>query len=474
MANLFSTIGTAADAMSVFEQALEVTQNNVNNASLATYARQRLPLQSLSFAPGAGLPGGVSAAAVESARNQYADAEVRGQLQRQGSAEELAAGLSRIAGRFDATGASGLPAALNQLLQSFSQWSADPNSQAARSTVLNAAGGLARSFQQSVAALETERTQTGQQIGATVAAVNEIASRIRGYNAQRLRSGPDAGLDANLQAALEQLSELSDITATTQPDGTVTVLLGGQTPLVAGASQYDLSVGTAPAGPSAAYPGGVPQAAILDGAGRDVTEQAAGGKLGALLEIRNRVLPSLIGGQDEAGDLNRLAAGFAGRVNRLLTSGMVSDGQYGQPLFVYDTSNPVNAARTLAVAPGMTAGGLAAIDPGPPYAANGVALKLAQVGDPATPENTIDGQSFMACYGTIASRVGSRLSEANTGLNSARDAAAQARSLREQISGVSLDEEAVYLLQFQRAYQATARMISVLNDLTQTTLDLLR
>jgi flagellar hook-associated protein 1 FlgK len=50
----------------------------------------------------------------------------------------------------------------------------------------------------------------------------------------------------------------------------------------------------------------------------------------------------------------------------------------------------------------------------------------------------------------------------------------QARSMRDQISGVSLDEEAARLVEFQRAYQATARMISILDDLTQVTLDMLR
>jgi len=50
----------------------------------------------------------------------------------------------------------------------------------------------------------------------------------------------------------------------------------------------------------------------------------------------------------------------------------------------------------------------------------------------------------------------------------------QARAMRDEVSGVSLDEEAVHLIEFQRAYQASARLITVLNELTEITINLLR
>jgi flagellar hook-associated protein 1 FlgK len=46
--------------------------------------------------------------------------------------------------------------------------------------------------------------------------------------------------------------------------------------------------------------------------------------------------------------------------------------------------------------------------------------------------------------------------------------------LRQQYSGVSLDEEASILLQFQQAYQANSRFITVLDQLTQATIDILQ
>jgi flagellar hook-associated protein 1 FlgK len=51
---------------------------------------------------------------------------------------------------------------------------------------------------------------------------------------------------------------------------------------------------------------------------------------------------------------------------------------------------------------------------------------------------------------------------------------AQAKSQRNQLSGVSLDEEAMVLVEFQRAYQANSRLLTVLDELTQETINILR
>jgi flagellar hook-associated protein 1 FlgK len=50
---------------------------------------------------------------------------------------------------------------------------------------------------------------------------------------------------------------------------------------------------------------------------------------------------------------------------------------------------------------------------------------------------------------------------------------AQAKDLRQQMSGVSLDEEATVLIQFQRAYEANAKLITVLDQLMQDTINIL-
>ena len=70
--------------------------------------------------------------------------------------------------------------------------------------------------------------------------------------------------------------------------------------------------------------------------------------------------------------------------------------------------------------------------------------------------------------------MGSQLNDAENGQQVQQSLVAQAEDLRQQYSGVSLDEEATILIQFQRAYQANSRFITVLDQLTQSTLDLIK
>ena len=131
-------------------------------------------------------------------------------------------------------------------------------------------------------------------------------------------------------------------------------------------------------------------------------------------------------------------------------------------------------ARTLAVDPTITPDQLSTIDPGPPSVSNGVPLALSQLASPLNDADKIDGVSFTEFYGQIASYAGSQLSDANNNQQVQQSLLAQAKDLRDQYSGVSLDEEATILMQFQRAYQANSRFITILDQLTQDTIDILK
>jgi flagellar hook-associated protein 1 FlgK len=203
--------------------------------------------------------------------------------------------------------------------------------------------------------------------------------------------------------------------------------------------------------------------------GSDVSSQIDSGQLGALLNLRNTILPTYIGNAYQAGDINTMAQQFADSVNQQLTSGNISDGppaQTGVALFTYDTANPSNVAATLAVNPAIAAGQLAAIQPGPPEVANGVALGLAQMSDPQTAAQGINGESYSSFYGDMASSVGASLDNATGQQTLQQSAVAQAQNLVQQASGVNLDQEAVNLVEFQRAYDANSHFVTVLDQIT--------
>jgi flagellar hook-associated protein 1 FlgK len=128
---------------------------------------------------------------------------------------------------------------------------------------------------------------------------------------------------------------------------------------------------------------------------------------------------------------------------------------------------------SLQVSSTITPAQLAAISPGPPEVSNGVPLALSQLADPTSANDEISGLSYTQYYAGMASNVGTLLDNANSNLQTQQSAVAQAENVRQQISGVSLDDEAVLLIQFQQAYEASSKLINVLDQLTEDTMNML-
>ena len=143
-------------------------------------------------------------------------------------------------------------------------------------------------------------------------------------------------------------------------------------------------------------------------------------------------------------------------------------------MFTYDADNAANVAHTISLDPGITADQLASISPGPPLVINGAALQLSNLANPQEDQDKIDGSSFVAFYGLVSGRVGRLLSDARENQDYRSQMVVQARSLRSQLSAVSLDEEATLVIGFQRAYQANSRMVVILNELLQNVIDMMR
>lgn len=444
-----------------------VVQNNVANASTPGYVTQTPTLNAQPFDPADNLWGGVQAGAVQSSRNQYAEENVWNQNTLVGSSTQQASSLSALQNIFSVSGDTGIPAALSGLSSAFSAWSSTPSDTSAQQQVVFAAQGLAQAFNQAAAGVGQIESQTNQQLQSTVSQINQLTAQIAGINGQ-IRAGDagDAGLQAQLYNSLETLSGLANIQVQTQSDGTVSVLMGGQMPLVLGTQQQTLWVSFGP-GQSQANPGATPDATIQTDAGQDVTAEATGGQLGGLLQFRNTTLPSVIGDGSQQGSLNQLAQSIADGVNGVLESGQKLDGTAGVPLFTYAANSSTAVAQTFSVTSNLTGSDLAPIAPGPPPVANGAASTLANISSSTDPANQINGQTYTQFYAGIASAIGSQQASASAAQTSSTDLLTQAQNLRAQSSGVSLNDQAAYLMQYQQAYEASAQMITTVNSTLQ-------
>ncbi len=460
MANLFAALHSAGGALRAFQDGINVTQNNVNNASTPGYAKQRPTLEALA-ADGDGLIGGVRSGTVDGSRDPMAERQVRRQLSGYGGQSARSELLSNIETALPLGGTGSIPDALTEFSNAFSALSVTPNDSTARENVIASAETVAHTFRAAADELQAFRGEVDADISQRVETINEIGARLRDYNSQVLRNTtPDAGLEARVYADLEALSELVDLQAMVQKDGTVNVLIGGQYGLVV---QDKLqTVGTRFS----------PNSASITGAGgQDITNLVTGGRLAGDLKVRNDDLPLLLGDDTQPGALNEMAQHFADRVNGLLTAGMVDAATPGVAMFTYTAGDE---ARTLAVSATFTAGDIATIDPGPPEAANGVALALASLATSTDPPDQVNGLSLTDYYSSVASDIGRRASNARNAESLGASLMSQAREVRDTRSAVSLDEEATRLVELERSYQAAAQTVSVVDELIQTALSILR
>ncbi len=488
MSNLFSALQSSSSALAVFQSALSISANNVANASTPGYVRQSLGLQALPLNLGSGLTGGVAATQVESARDIYAERAVQAQVTSLGTAQQLATTLSPLQTSFDITGENGIPGALNKLYSACSTWSTTPNDASARQNVMSAAQAVSQSFQQQSSVLDRAAADADSQLTSYVDQVNALAAKIQQSNVQRQQGGgKDPSIEANLYNAVEELSKLVPVQSLQQPDGSTTVFLAGRIPLVVGEFQYKISSNVAvPVTPAPTNPTGPPSAQILDSSGQDVTSLVTQGQIGGLLQARNGILARLRGDSQQQGQLNQLAQSIADRVNAILQSGNISDAVPatlttpavpavpGVPLFTYDPARPSSAAQTLSVSATLTADQLAAIDPGPPEVSNGIPLRLANLATPQSAADEIDRISYTQYFGNIAASLGAAISDAQSNQSTQQQLVTQTQDLRQQSSGVSLDAEAIKILEFQRSYQAVSKMVTILDNLTQTVVNMIQ
>src|SRR4051812_5879645 len=106
MGNLLSTLLSSAGTLKVYDRVLEVTQNNVANASTPGFAKQSLTLSAMSFDSLSGSSGGVTAGELKSSRDEYAEQTVRRQTSSLGAFEQRVSSLTALNGSFDVSGDS--------------------------------------------------------------------------------------------------------------------------------------------------------------------------------------------------------------------------------------------------------------------------------------------------------------------------------------------------------------------------------
>jgi flagellar hook-associated protein 1 FlgK len=452
MGSLFTGLQIASNALDALQHAINVTSTNVTNASTPGYARQQVVLEAKSFDAYTAVGGGVGYAGMVDSRDDFAERSVRQNVSQEGEASQRAKNYSRLEQTLPIDGTSGISTAMDSFFQAFSSLTTAPNDATARQLALDQGQQVARSFQQASEALDQAKQGTQQDLTAQVNQVNTIADRIVSINkqyAQNIDATTDPGLNAQMAQSLEQLSQYADLTVLKQDNGTVMVY-AGQSLLLSGDHSMPLQ-----------WVSGAGQRVLQDSQGNDVSTTLRSGSLSALFDQANKVEPAL------ESNLNQMAQSFATAVNGTLQTGVdQSNNTPVQYLFSFD---PVAGAARTITRNSLQPSELALADPTAP-GGNGVAVKVANL----QTASLVGGATLTQFYGNVSAQIGQSLATAKNDQTTAESLTAQSLSLRSDLQGVSLDQEAMNLLEFQRSYDATSQFVKVINQLTQDLVNMLQ
>jgi flagellar hook-associated protein 1 FlgK len=436
---------------------LNVTGQNISNVNTPGYTRRVVDFADVP--PSAG--GGVEVQGVRAIRDSLLERRLLQQVPLGAYDAAVADALTVIEASLGATGAA-IDGGLDRLFSSFAELAENPTSSSARQNVLAAADALATSFNEIATRLELSRRDADARLRGAVDEINTLTGRIAQINgAMPAATANGTGLTLRDEQAqlVRRLSELAHINVIARDDGGVDVTIGSGRPLVVAANSYQI-------GTSATAPFGY---ATLTAGDFNITSEVTGGTVGGLLHVRDTAVP----GYQAA--LDALAAQTATSVNTLHAAGFDLDGNGGGAFFSYTTAitPPADAAKNLRLDPALSgdarriAAASVAIS-----GDNGTARALAALRN----ERVFAGgtATLNDGWGDLVSRIGSDAQAAAMARDTHDSITREVDALRDQVSGVSLDEEALNMLKFQRAYEANAKFFTVVDSLLDTLMNTYR
>jgi flagellar hook-associated protein 1 FlgK len=435
----FYGLQTSLRGLLAQQRLIDTAGHNIANASTKGYSRQEValvasPATRIVGGTASGVAGhlgsGVDVQSYRRVRDGFVDLQFRAQNTNLGGWESRAGALERAEASLAEPGENGI----NQQLSEFwDAWSTLHNANsaseqgAAKTTLVAKAAALADAFETVRGQIVLTKDQTRaeyddlsgpggevQQIAKDIASLNDTIK-----NFAVSGEVPNDLLDRRDQL-LDDLSEFGQISVDDNGDGTLNVSFVDK---VAAGTTYAVVTGTTPdwAGPPAG------------------DAWSPGGRLGALLDV------SKTGGTLDGylTTLDTIATNLANAVNTAY-QGTFFDLGGGPAAQTLDVSAAILANPTL-VDPGTGASG-----------STDLALAVSQLRD----NPAIDG-----AYRAFVSQVGTDVREAARQQGNAQVLTDAVENRRQSVSGVSLDEEMANLVRFQRAYQASSRAMSTLDEM---------
>jgi flagellar hook-associated protein 1 FlgK len=452
MSGLGTALNTALTALQANQIGLTVVSNNIANVNTPGYSRQRVLMQeSPSIGDYIRVGTGVEVVGTEALRDQIVERRLWNETSAKAGSDMTQQSLSDIEGLFNEAGNTGLLPLISNFYNSFQKLSTSPTSPEMRQQVVSSAQSLTQYINTRANDLRDMKTATDHAIQDDVAKANVLINQIADIS-QRIHEveiqAPANDLRDQRTLLIKQLSEIMSVREL-DTNGTYQLTTGNNRPLVVAGAAVPLKIGTSAGGLTTVMSDTT-----------DITSEITGGTLAARVAFRDQSVPQY---QQQ---LDQMAYDLANQVNQVHSVSYDPDGNTGVNFFTPITAtagaalslqlNPVIAADPRKVAASNQASG----------DGNEAAIALGNLVNAANPpRGTVIEQ-----YRSLVFQIGSETASAQAASDEHASMLTQLENLRSSISGVSINEETTAIIQFQRAFQASARIVSIVDELLQTTL----
>lgn len=505
-------MGLEASKRGLFTQqsALYTTGHNIANANTEGYSRQRVNMQPTLGYPGSGLNApktaghigtGVEAGSVQRIWDAFVDQQYRQETNKLGYWEARSKAISQLEDVLNEPSDYGLAKALDEFWNALQDLHVQPEDGGARAVVVQRAIAVADSFHYIHNSIQQLKENAGNEIGILLRDANSVLQQIAQLNHQIQTVEPNGYMPNDLyderDKLLDQLSTYFPIeleygksggNALPIAEGPVKVYLklkdGTKVKLIDGKDfvQFridgDTSDGLTPENSVQGFKlvdsqgNDIPSGNDWDGGPFSIDSFSNLGKLKSLVDsfgyvaadgTEKGLFPEMLE------KINTLAKEFAEAFNNIHTSGTDLDGAKGVNFFVNkETADVVN----------ITAGNIYVSneivnDPNKIAASNSPehqaepgngknALALANL--KFNPIAGLGNISVQSCFEGIVGQLGVDGQQAQRLTYNALTLQQSVSERRASISSVSLDEEMTNMIAFQQAYNANARMITVIDE----------
>ncbi len=458
MANIiFGMLNVARTALITQQKALDITANNIANVNTEGYSRQRLNMEQNEPVryEGGTLGTGVRAnRTIQRIYDRFLAAQIAGAASKEGRWDAQLETLEKAELMFDDASGYGLNSAMTEFWNSWQDVANNPSGYTERATLMANAEHLTLVFNKLSRDLSHVQKDSDASIKGAVENINGLTSEIASLNLKIAEVEAGNQHSANefrdqRDLKLKALSSLVDVNSFEDADGYLTILTASGHTLVDRTRSWDLTTDTNANGFQDVF------WESSSGAQQNMTGDLSTGKLKGWIEARDVIIPDYLTRLDD------MAVAMANAVNTQHNGGLDLNGNPGGDFFspftgalditvnglIVNDTNLIAAAANTEGVPGGNSNAIAMAE---------IQNRLLMSGGSATIDDFYNG---------LVSDVGWFVSQAKVNMDHQSTVSLQLATYREEVSGVSMDEEMVNMVQFQSAYNAAAKMVSTVDEM---------